>query len=350
MTLRPLYGHDDLLQRLCGAITGGRFPQVALLTGPRGAGKQRVALAVAQALLCDAAEAPCHACAACRLAAGLAHPDLHWFVPVGRLKAGEPDKQVAEVDQALGETMAERRADPLWLPVEGAVSHPLASIRLLQRRVALTPFRGRRKVVVLGDAERLVVQEASPEAANALLKLLEEPPADTTILLTAAEPQALLPTIRSRTVAVRVPRVSDEAVRSFFGTECEESGAALERRVVLAEGCIGRGLAQDPAAGDRDGQVDALLRAVAGGPERWAARALAQAPWDARGGYTMLLDALAVRARRRLEARAAQGDRDGAANLARIVLRIESARTDAQANRNPQIGLAVLAGELEQLT
>ena len=57
---------------------------------------------------------------------------------------------------------------------------------------------------MIGDAERMVAQEGSDQAANAFLKLLEEPPADTTLILTSSEPGALLPTIRSRSVSVRV--------------------------------------------------------------------------------------------------------------------------------------------------
>jgi len=353
MTLRPVLGHDALLERLRSSIAEGRFPQTALLMGPRGVGKQRVALWVAQALLCESQAIPCGSCTSCKLVMGLSHPDLHWFVPVARLKATETDKQTGEVEQALAEIMTERRAGGRWVAPEGAVSHPLASVRLLQRRVAMTPFRSRRKVIVLGDAERLVVQESSPEAANALLKVLEEPPPDTVILLTAAEPQALLPTIRSRTVPIRVAPVSDAAVRQFLEEQMDTPLGARERdqRVLLAEGAIGRVIAAGTGeGGDRDDEVSALLAVVRKDAAAWAARALQQQPWDARGGYTLLLDALSVRARKGMQGRAEGGDRPGAARLARVVSRVEQARLDAQGNRNPQLGLAVLARDLEMLS
>jgi DNA polymerase-3 subunit delta' len=327
MALGPIIGHTELLSRFGASIAAGRFPQSVLLTGPQGVGKQRVALWAAQALLCEGAEPPCGLCMGCRQVLALSHPDLHWFVPVARLKATEPDKQVAEVEEALAEIMTQRRTDGRWSAPEGAVSHPLASIRLLQRRVALTPFRGRRKVVVLGDADRLVVQEASQEAANALLKVLEEPPADTTLILTTAEPQALLPTVRSRAVPVRFAPLTDEAARQ---REAEEPAAT--------------------PSGDQDREVDALLAAMKQGPAIWAARALRQAPWDARGGYTGLLDALSVRAHGGLKDRATKGDRAGAGRLAKIVRRVETARGEAQGNRNPQLGLAVLLRDMEKLS
>ena len=99
--------------------------------------------------------------------------------------------------------------------------------RLIVQQAVRTPSLARRKVFVVGDAERMVPQLANPEAANAFLKLLEEPPADTTIILTSSEPGALLPTIRSRVVSVRVPPLSEAAVRAFLA---RPEAASLARR------------------------------------------------------------------------------------------------------------------------
>src|SRR5574341_876247 len=252
MTLHPVYGHEPLLNRLEGALTSGRFPQAALFVGPPGMGKQRLARWVAQGLLCDRGPGrPCGECGSCHQVLGLSHPDLHWFVPVVRPKASDPEKQVEEVETLLAEAMADRRANPLYGPPDGMASHPLASIRLLQRRINLKPYQGARKVVILANAERLVVQEGSQEAANALLKVLEEPPADTFLILSAREAQALLPTIRSRLVPVRVGGVGDAVVRRFLSAEVRAApkGAALEQRVLLAEGSIGRALAAGGGTG-----------------------------------------------------------------------------------------------------
>jgi DNA polymerase-3 subunit delta' len=281
---------------------------------------------------------------------GLQHPDLHWFVPIPRPKVGDPDKQVEEARESLGVAMEERRKDSLWQRSEGMVSHSLASVRLLHRLVSVTPFTGARKVFVVGDAERLVVQESSPEAANALLKVLEEPPEDTTLILTAADPEALLPTIRSRLVTLRVPRVADDEVRSFLGAELDPplKGRALERRTLLAEGSIGRALGMDQDAEGPDKRAAELLAAVADGAPGWAPRALAQPTWAARGDFTALLDALAVRLRADLEEDAgkAEGRLEGRLEALK---RVEEARAAAQGNTNPQLTLAVLAGDLEGL-
>jgi DNA polymerase-3 subunit delta' len=231
------------------------------------------------------------------------------------------------------------------------VSHSLASVRLLQRAVSLTPVEASRKVVILGDAERLVVQEANPEAANAMLKVLEEPPADTWLILTAADPQALLPTIRSRLVPFRVPRVSDTAVRSFLSSELDPplQGEALERQVVLAAGCIGQAIRQaDDARDGPDRAAEALLASITKGPRAWLPRVFEQPPWAARGNFTATLDALAVRIRARLERDAGSDGTDLDGWLAAL-RRSEETRADAQNNVNPQRALAVLASDLEVL-
>src|SRR5262245_54091470 len=216
MRLHPLAGHQDARRRLGEAVKEGRLPQVLLITGPEGVGKQRLGLWLGQLLLCERpGSEPCGTCRSCRLVLELSHPDLHWLIPIQRPKAGEPDKQVEEAAELIAEAVAARREKPLYEPADGMATHPIATARLLLRRAVLTPVEGRWKVFVLGEADRLVPQEASQEAANALLKLLEEPPKDTWVVLTTTEAERVLPTIRSRAVPLRLGRLSDEEVRGF---------------------------------------------------------------------------------------------------------------------------------------
>ena len=317
MTLHPLSGHEEARHRLASAFQGGRLPQVLLFTGPAGIGKQRLGLWLGQLLLCQApGQEPCGKCQPCRLVLGLAHPDLHWFVPIPRPKAGELDKQVEEAAELLAEAMAARREEPRYGPVDGMHSHSLASARLLLRRAALTPAQGKRKVFLIGEADRLVPQESSPDAANALLKLLEEPPADTWVILTTTEPERVLPTIRSRATLLRLTP----------GRDSRDNATSEQSRA----------------------EARALLDTLKHRPVRAARfeRALKQAPWSARGGFTDLLDAMAVELE--TEARNAP-DRETTGKLTRALERVQTARTDAQGNLNPQLLLAVLSGELAEL-
>jgi DNA polymerase III subunit delta' len=343
MPLRPLYGHEGVRRRLGGAIASGRLPQAILFEGPRGVGKQRLALWLAQAVHCKDAQGtePCGACQPCKLVLNLSHPDVHWIVPVEVARKGaDADKQVDLAEAALAEEMAARRDQPLYQAGSGLASHGIASARLLSRQLRLTPAMGRHKLFLVGDAERLAVQRANPEAANALLKALEEPPADTVIVLTSSEPEALLPTILSRVVRVRVGRLPDSVVTQFAQRELGvKEQSVLQQRVASSEGSIGKLLAEgtDHAAGSA---VEAMLTAARRTPADRYALALGQPPFQARGAFTALLDDLLERLR--TEARAGRETQAVVAAMARVL----DARELAQGNVNPQLLAAVLVEDL----
>src|SRR5574338_449181 len=144
MPIAPLAGHSQLRERLAEAISADRLPRLLLFVGPSGVGKQRLGLWVAQRLVCTAPGPvePCGTCPSCRQVLDLAYPDVHWFVPVARPKAGEPDKQQEELAESLGKVMEERRKDPLWGTSEGLAGHFMATSQLLLKRAAVTPAAG----------------------------------------------------------------------------------------------------------------------------------------------------------------------------------------------------------------
>jgi len=341
MPLPPLFGHDGAKKRLAGAVAAARLPQALLFEGPRGVGKQRLALWLAQCLVCEKGGA-CGDCRACRLVGSLQHPDVHWFVPLELSKKGaDADKQVDLVAEALGEEMAARREQPMYQAPGGLASHGIAAVRLLLRRLSLTPAVGNRKVFIIGDAERLIPQRGMEDAANALLKALEEPPADTVIVLTASDPEALLPTILSRVVRVRVARIADSVVTEFAQQVLGiTSKAELTERVSSAEGCIGRLLATESDSGAASRRAGDLLEASRKGAATLYALALSQMPFQARGGFTEMLDALAGRLRTQAKA---GGETQ---KLVEAIARVMDARELAQGNVNPQLVTAVLAEDL----
>jgi DNA polymerase-3 subunit delta' len=344
MPLPPLIGHERVKTKLAGAHASGKLPQALLLTGPRGVGKQRLALWLAQLIHCEApGQEPCGQCRPCRLVLSLQHPDVHWFVPLEPSKrgasggTGDADKQIELAADALAEEMAARREQPLHGPPAGLASHPVASVRLLLRRLVLTPAMGKRKVFIVGDAERLIPQLGTEVAANALLKALEEPAADSVIIITAADPNALLPTIMSRVVLVRVARIADSDVTAFAQqTLGIRDKAELAQRVTAADGCIGKLFATAPSRSGQpaEDQAARFLEAP------WLF-ALGQVPFQARGGFTDMLDALA--ARLRSEAKRG-GDTEKLVEAIALVL---DARDLAQGNVNPQLLAAVLAEDLQ---
>jgi DNA polymerase-3 subunit delta' len=229
---------------LARARREGTLPSSLLFHGARGVGKQRLALWTAQLLLCEApAEEPCGRCQSCKLASALQHPDVHWHFPLVRPKGASGDKLGDALEEARAEELERRRAAPVRFDRhEEPAGIYLAAVQTLRRRAYTRPAMSREQIFVVGDAEALVSQEASPEAANALLKLLEEPPAATRFFLTSSEPGRLLPTVRSRTVPMHVGRLPLELVRGFLVEQAGFEKAAAERAARLGEGSIGRAL------------------------------------------------------------------------------------------------------------
>jgi DNA polymerase-3 subunit delta' len=362
MPLPPLVGHLEARRRLAEGLRTGNLPQVLLVTGGRGVGKQRLALWLGQLVLCERPGAePCGTCRPCHMVLGLNHADLHWFVPIIRPKASEPGKQIEEASDALAAAMAERRRQSFSPPPDGMAIHPIASVRLLQQQAGLTSVEGGWRVFIIAEADRLVPQEASQEAANATLKLLEEPPPRSLFVLTTIDPRALLPTIRSRAAPVRLNRLSDTDVREFLERERPPNASGdLDARVRAAAGSIGIALAAD----DEDSSqayraATGLLEAILAGRGPLLERALKQAPYAARGEFTAMLDALADtlgeaardalgQPTRRPVPSALRKQRN-AESLVRAIERVDAIREAAWGNVNPQILLAVLGGELAEV-
>jgi DNA polymerase-3 subunit delta' len=356
VTLHAIYGHYELRSRLATSMHARRLPTALLLTGAPGVGKQRLGLWIGAGLLCERGPGePCNACHSCHLAGKLSHPDIHWFFPIARPK-GDEDRQADEAEELLGQALAARRDQPLYARPDGMAAIFLPLVRVLHRRAQMRPAMGRSKVFVVGEADRLVPQASSQEAANALLKVLEEPPPDTYFILTTAEPQSLLPTIRSRLVALRVRRLkAAELVR--FLTEVPQpplSAAEARRRAELAGGSIGAALSLDTERADADAAAQALLNAAVRGPEARFRYVLGLKPFGGRGDFTDTLAAAGELLRDRLAERLrvpAAGVAPPATGLLEAIREIERARKLARGNGNPQLIAADLTRRLaERLT
>jgi DNA polymerase III subunit delta' len=304
VNLHPVVGHDDVLASLAAAVYARQLPNSLLVHGPSGVGKQRVALWLGQLLLCErpAPTGPCDACHACRLALRIEHPDLHWYFPLTRPKGATGDRAGEALEEARAAELAVRRAEPLRPAIpDGMAGIYLAHVHILVRAASTRPAMGARKVFVVGDAEALVPQEASPEAANALLKVLEEPSADTTIILTASDPDVLLPTIRSRMLPVRLRPLPEEQVLAFLTDRAGASAADAGRASPLAQGAIGRGLAflprkNEPGALEEIRQAARRMLEAAVDPSAAPrmALALSESPAGARGAFSDTLEFLTV--------------------------------------------------------
>ncbi len=353
MSTIPLFGHAAVRRRLESAVERGTLPASLLLHGPAGIGKQRLALWLSQRLLCDGSDPrPCGECQQCRYAAAGTHPDLHWIFPRPRLKDSTPTP--ADVLADYGDAIAERvAAGGLYAPPSGNEGIFIATIRAIVHAAALAPAVARRKVFVIGDAERMVSQEGADQAANAFLKLLEEPPANTTIILTSSEPGALIPTIRSRVIALRMARLSDAEVAAFLGDEtvqAELRGQSLPQDQAellrMAGGAPGTLLAHS-ALGDAVARARRMLEAATTDRATRMHTAFVQGSAKARGGFSDALDALTVLLSERTRAAVDRADSEAAVRAAQAADAVERAKARAAGNANPQLVTFTLLGELE---
>ncbi len=254
VSLHPFFGHPELQTSLSKAWAADSLPSSMLIHGPRGVGKQRLALWLGQLLLCPESgpTGPCVECKGCRMLLTLEHPDLHWYFPLSKPRGVRPNKLAEAMEEARYDALAERRESPLR--PSSAANEPtglyLAVAQTLRSQAQRRPAVGPRQVFVIGDAETLVPQESSQEAANALLKILEEPPASTFLILTSSEPGLLLPTIRSRTMPLHLPPLQLDRVEHFLVEVGGISPEDARQAASLGRGSIGRALGFLPTDGE----------------------------------------------------------------------------------------------------
>ncbi|HET9424627.1 MAG TPA: hypothetical protein VFO55_04580 [Gemmatimonadaceae bacterium] len=353
--LIPLHGHAALRKQLSDAAARGALPASLLFQGPRGIGKQRLALWLGQLLLCEKPTAdPCGICTQCRFSAKLVHPDLHWYFPRPRLKDGDPGLDEVAADQA--EAVADRmEAGGLYSAPPGDEAIYVATVRAIVQSAVMSPAIARRKIYIIGDAERMVSQTGSDQAANAFLKLLEEPPADTFIILTSSEPGALLPTIKSRVVSVRVTPLLASEVKAFIAVPAvsalirkEHASLSEEELVALASGAPGRLFGQDAWAAAAMNARSLLEAATSGDDAKIFRAAFVQGTSKARGKFSDTLDVLTVLLHELARRESGLSDRT-ARGAAAAVDAVERAKELAEGNGNPELITATLLREISPL-
>lgn len=348
----PLVGHDQLRAELLGSLERHSLPQSLLFHGPAGIGKQRLALWLAQRLICDtpAADGPCGACRQCRMALELTHPDIHWVFPQPRPKDSDYSPNDAKEDY-IEARMARAKAQGVYPPPSGSDGIYIGAVRMLLLAASVTPALARRKVIIIGDAERMVSQLGSDQAANAFLKLLEEPPNDTSIILTSSAPGSLLPTIRSRVAPLRIRPLAPEQVRTVLAQEAFAKGLkagkmSADDAVQRAAGAPGMLLSPENDAVIWTRATEIVDAATSPDVARRHGVALGQGAWGARGQFSDVLDAVTAQLHQRSRQAALAGDGDSAVRFARAVDFVEEAKTMTETNVNPALVTADLLDRL----
>lgn len=223
-------GHAWAIDLLQHALKNGRLAHAFLLVGPEEIGKSTLATELAAALNCSGAEPPCRVCPACRKSLAGTHPDVMRV---------EPQNGKIKIDQ----------------------------IRSLQRQVSLSPYEGRTRVCLITD-----LHLATTEAANALLKTLEEPPPRVILALTATDIGLLLPTVVSRCQVLALRPVATEMIKRLL---CDQEQCSPEQATMIARWAAGRigwalRAARDPGLlSARQQQMDNLVTLL---NQKWVER------------------------------------------------------------------------------
>ncbi|MBQ4072071.1 MAG: DNA polymerase III subunit [Clostridia bacterium] len=195
-----LYGNKATKKRLGAAIVGGTLPHAFLISGPEGSGKLTLAKEISAALNCERTGSdsalPCHRCNSCRRIAEEGFTDV-------KILRKPKDKATIGVGE----------------------------VRYFREDMFLSATESDKRIYIITDADKM-----TPNAQNALLKVIEEPPLGVYIMLLSASDDAILTTIKSRTQHIAMERFDEEELASYLGRTGERDRELL----MSADGCIGR--------------------------------------------------------------------------------------------------------------
>lgn len=181
VSLKRTIGQEMIKQSISRALENGQLSHGYLFEGPEGLGKRKMAKELAAAIFCSQEDAPCGSCNACRQVEAETHAEFRW------IRSSEEGKEpTVSVDM----------------------------VRNLVKDIYLKPYETDYKVYVIPDADTM-----TPQAQNALLKTLEEPPAHSIIILVTSEPERLLPTILSRCQRLVFRPVKREVLETYLQEE-----------------------------------------------------------------------------------------------------------------------------------
>lgn len=236
-------------------MDSGRLPHALLLSGPEGCGKLPVARALAQYIHCQHRHDgdSCGVCPSCVQHAAFGHADMHYVYPVVKSKTKGvyvSADNIAEWQRFLQEYPYAGWRN--WLEIsEAGNSRPSIHVEEsseIVRRMNMTNYAAAYKIVLMWLPEKL-----EPAAANKLLKIIEEPYADTLFIFVSDEPKEILPTIYSRLQRVEMRRFSDSAIAGILERECGVDRDAAIQIAALSEGNAAAAVEAAAASGELEG-------------------------------------------------------------------------------------------------
>lgn len=223
MGFETLLGNERLKENLRSSIDRGRISHFYLISGPAGSGKRTLARLLAAAILCHSHQRPCGTCPACRKVLGAGHPD---FITID-----DPEKKTVPVD-----LVRQARSDMYIRPNES------------DHKIYLFP-RG---------------QDMAEPSQNALLKILEEPPAYGVFILLTENPEKLLPTVRSRCTELSLTALPEQLLRQTLQQRFPQADSeTLQAAISRSGGFLGQALQLMEEGSQLPAQTTAFLSAYA---------------------------------------------------------------------------------------
>lgn len=242
MLYQDIVGQSEAKARLQKMVNEARVPHALLFSGAEGTGGLPMALAFSQHLLCKSpnANGVCGQCASCQKVSKLVHPDLHLVFPIARsasVKTSEVlikefreaviNKPYLSLNEWFSEVNAENK-QPI-IPADEASD--------ILRKLSYTSFEGSYKIMIIWHADKM-----NTEAANKLLKILEEPPDQTVFILVCSYIDQLLATIISRVQQIPLYQCSDEDIATTLQEKYEIHPDVARQAAMLSGGSFGEAL------------------------------------------------------------------------------------------------------------
>lgn len=275
MRFRDIIGQQTVKKSLLTMADEGRTPHAMLFVGGEGCGSLPLALAFAQYINCTGDKSggdSCGECPSCRKTAKMVHPDVHCIFPIAKASTSDDtdtylpawremvtakpyfgmqewNTAMAQRKQSSGAADAEDADDKKSGTGKQALIAKDAATTI-HHKLSMKPYEAERQIMIVWKPELM-----NETTSNSILKILEEPPADTLFIMVSEDPQKILPTILSRTQTFRVPPISEadlaDALSRREGVDAEEAGRVAH----IAQGNYVAALRQLSSAAENDANL-----------------------------------------------------------------------------------------------
>ncbi len=260
MYFDDIAGQEAIKRRLTAMADEGRIAHALLFAGAEGTGALPLAIAFAQYINCTGSRSggkACGQCPSCVKYDRLVHPDLHFVFPI--ITSG-PESKCDDDLKAWRQQLAEQPYFGLkqWTERLGgskAAVIPVTAAQAVMEKLSLKTYEARYKVMIIWLPEKM-----NESASNKLLKILEEPPAGTVFILVSEQTYGILPTILSRTQALRIPAIDDEAMAAELAARHHMEPDAARRTAHVAQGNMVKAIELATGGGTADEYLELFMR------------------------------------------------------------------------------------------